>query len=191
MPTDVTIAYAGTLGELKSTIPVSAANPLPVLLTSGSVVVGSIDIDQTTPGTTNGVVVNNTGSNPVPVTVVSGTTGGASSYAATGGTGNALLTATPVAVKGSAGSLFGVDFTNTGISAAYVQIFNAATAGAVTLGTTVPKLVFWVPAGGAWEEKFCAGGEIAFSAGIVVAATTTPTGSTAPSTGILGNIIYA
>ena len=38
--------------------PVSSTNPLYVALTSGSVTIGTIDIDQTTPGTTNGVVVN-------------------------------------------------------------------------------------------------------------------------------------
>lgn len=37
---------------------VSATNPLPVTLQSGTAIIGTVAIDQTTPGTTNGVVVN-------------------------------------------------------------------------------------------------------------------------------------
>ena len=79
---------------------------------------------------------------------------------------------------------------NNGSSTAYVQIFDALI-GSITLGTTVPKLAKWVPAGGAWEEKFSGGGEIAFTTAIAMAATTTPTGNTAPSTGINANVSYA
>lgn len=124
----------------------------------------------------------------VAVRVVASTSGGQSTYAALGGTGNALLTNTPVSVKASAGELRGLDFVNTGASAAYVQIFDVAS-GSVTLGTTVPKMSKWVPAGGAWEEKFGDDG-IQFSTAITVAATTTTTGSTAPATGIIANIVY-
>lgn len=35
---------------------VSSSNPLPVVLTGGSMTIGTVDIDQTTPGVTNGVV---------------------------------------------------------------------------------------------------------------------------------------
>lgn len=125
---------------------------------------------------------------PLSVNIVASTTGGWSTYAALGGTGNALLTSTAVAIKTSAGALGGVDFVNTGIAAAYVQIFDVAS-GSVTLGTTVPKMAKWVPAGGAWEEKFQDEG-IAFTTAITVAATTTTTGLTAPSTGINANIEY-
>jgi len=156
--------------------------------TSGGAGATLVDISQTTPGTTNGVVINNT--SPINVAVVSGTTGGTSTYSAQGGTSNALLTNSAVTVKASAGNLFGVDFVNLGNSVAFVQIFDALI-GNITLGTTVHKMSKWVPAGGAWEEKFCAGGEIAFATGISVAATTTTTGSTAPSTGINANITYA
>ena len=114
---------------------------------------------------------------------------GCSTYSAQGGTGNALLTATAVAVKASAGSIEGFDFVNLGSSAAWVQIFDALVGG-VTLGTTIPKLSKWVPAGGSWEEKFGGDAKIAFATGITVAATTTPTGSAAPATGINANINY-
>lgn len=120
---------------------------------------------------------------------VAGTTGGASTWCATGGTGNALLTNAAVAVKTSAGSLYGVNFRNQNASDVFVQLFDLAVAG-VTLGTTPPKLAFWVPAGGSWEEKFTGEGKIAFATAITIAATTTATGNTAPSSGILANIIY-
>lgn len=124
----------------------------------------------------------------IPVTLNTSTTGGWSTYSAQGGTGNALLTNSAIAIAASAASLGGVDFVNLGGSAAFVQIFNVA-AASVVLGTTVPKIVKWVPAGGSWEEKFGDVG-IAFSTAISVAATTTTTGSTAPGTGINANIEY-
>ena len=123
------------------------------------------------------------------VSAAASTTGGTSTYAATGGTGNALLTNAAVAVKASAGSLYGVSLVNTGTAAAYVQLFDLA-AASVTLGTTAPKLSFWVPAGGSWEEKFTGEAKVAFAAAIAAAATTTATGSGAPATGVLANIVY-
>jgi len=124
----------------------------------------------------------------VPVSQAANTSGGASTYAAVGGTGNALLTNTAVAVKASAGNLYGVNFVNPStISAAYVQVFDATS---VTLGTTVPKLSFWVPAGGAYDKEFVGEEKISFATGIMFAATSTATGSTAPAAGILANIVY-
>lgn len=117
------------------------------------------------------------------------TSGGTSTYAAVGGTGNALLTNSPVAVKASAGNLYGVSFVNTGNVTAFVQMFDLATVS-VTLGTTPPKLAFWIPPGGSWEEKFPDEAKVSFATAITVAATTTATGGTAPATGVLANIIY-
>ncbi len=114
---------------------------------------------------------------------------GTLSYSAQGGTGNALLTNTAIAIKTSAGLLFSVNLYNSGASAAYVQFFDLAT-GSVVLGTTVPKLSMWVPAGGAWEQEFTDQTKIAFGTAITVAATTTANGLTAPGTGIIANILY-
>ncbi len=61
---------------------------------------------------------------------------------------------------------------------AYIQFFDAASTGAVTLGTTAPT--FWIAAaalGGVTDSV--AGLAYPFKRGIVVAATTTPTGATA------------
>jgi len=118
------------------------------------------------------------------------TTGGTSTYTAPGGTGNALLTNTVVQVgTAAAHNVYSWNFVNTGASVAYVQVFDSV-AASVTLGTTIPKQVLWVPAGGAWEEKFTNEAKMSFTSGIAVAATTTTTGSTAPATGILANISY-
>lgn len=120
-------------------------------------------------------------------TSAANSSGGVSTYAALGGTGNALLTSTPVLIKSGATNLYGVNFVNKGASDAYVQIFDAL---AATLGTTVPKMSLWVPAGGAWEEKYTNEAKISFATGLLVAATGTATGGTSPIAGILGNIMY-
>lgn len=123
------------------------------------------------------------------VSTAANISGGSSVYAAVGGTGNALLTNTKIAVKASAGNIYGVMFLNKGGADAYVQIFNALSAG-VTLGTTPPLLSVWVPPGGAWEEKFTGEAKLSLGTGITVAATTTSTGSTAPATGIHAHIYF-
>ena len=122
--------------------------------------------------------------NPLPITA--GTTGADSTYSAQGGTSNALITNSAVQVATGAHSLKGWDFVNNGASTCYVQVFDLVS-GSVTLGTTVPKVVKWVPAGGAWEEKFPDEG-VAFTNAITIAATTTTTGSTACSTALNANL---
>ena len=126
----------------------------------------------------------------VAVVTAASTSGGVSTFSANGASGgNALLTNSLVAVKTSAGSLYGFDFVNTGNAAAYVQIFDAAP-GSVTLGTTPPKLSKWVPPGGSWEEKFAGEGRINFSTAITIAATSTATGNGAPNAPLLANVNY-
>ncbi len=116
------------------------------------------------------------------------TTGGSLVWTAAGGTSNALLTNSTVAPAPGAHTLYGVSFVNpSSTAAAYVQIFDA-TSG-VTLGTTAPKLSFWVPMGGAWEEKFGPVG-LAFSSGITVAATATATGGGAPTAAVQAALYY-
>jgi len=86
-------------------------------------------------------------------------------------------------VKATSGRLLGYRIHNPNATVAYLQVFNAATTGAVSLGTTTPLEVFPVPATGILD------GYVDFShnysAGIVIAATTTPTGSTAVGTGLV------
>lgn len=72
-----------------------------------------------------------------------------------------------------------VDFhgINTTGSAAYIQLFNAALAADVTVGTTVPTRVLTVAASGSASDALPNDG-IRFPLGIVAASTTTATGST-------------
>lgn len=102
---------------------------------------------------------------------------------------NTALSNTVVNVKTSSGTVLGWSFVNKGGAEAYVQVFDSAAAN-VTLGTTTPKLVVWIPAGGAWEEKFTGETKVGFYTAISLAATTTATGSSAPGTALIANIEY-
>lgn len=142
--------------------------------------------DPTTP--TQQASVNALGQ--LSTSVAAATTGGDSVYSAPGGTGNALITNTAggILVVSGAHSVHGWSFVNTGNATCYVQVFDLA-AATVTLGTTVPKVPVWVPTAGAWEEKFPDEG-VAFANGIVIAATTTATGSTGCNAAQQATIVY-
>jgi hypothetical protein len=101
---------------------------------------------------------------------------------------NAALGATAVVVKAAQGKLLRYRIYNPNSAVAFVQVFNAATTGAVTLGTTVPIEVFPVPAGMTMDgdQDF----SFNYTAGIVIAATTTATGSTANTTPLVVNLGY-
>jgi hypothetical protein len=100
------------------------------------------------------------------------------------------LSTTVTAVKSSAAGQLGMlHCSNGGASTAFVQVFDVATAGAVTLGTTVPDLSFEIPPGISSGYSLPLVG-MQFSAGIQVAATTTATGSSAPSTTLNCNAAY-
>ena len=102
------------------------------------------------------------------------------------------LSTTVVSVKTALGELGSYHCLNQSSAAAYVQIFDAASAGAVTLGSTTPTLSFGIPA----ATGFPGGGNlewsngIHFAKGIQVAATTTATGNTAPSPALDCNFTY-
>jgi hypothetical protein len=123
------------------------------------------------------------------VNIAAATTGGASHYTADGGT-NALLTNSVVSIKASAAGTFkGFDCYNGASAITYLLFFDVATSGGVTLGTTKPTFAYPVPAGGWFDPNLPPEG-LAFSNGLQVAACTTVTGSTAPSTGLLAGIYY-
>lgn len=88
----------------------------------------------------------------------------------------------------SRGVLHALDMSNLDAAVCYLQVFDAADHTAVTLGTTAPALVFHVPASG---DKTPGILDFGFNNGLVVATTTTATGSTPPSTGLVVNITYA
>ena len=98
------------------------------------------------------------------------------------------LTNTAVAVKAAGGQLAMVQCYNPNSSQAYIQIFNVAS-GSVTVGTTAPTLSIPIAATatGGWVV---APGGVYFSVAIAVAATTTATGATAPSTAVDCNAAF-
>lgn len=91
-------------------------------------------------------------------------------------------------IKAGATSLYGLALWNNGIVNTFLQVFDAATTAAVTLGTTPPNYSFQVGANNSWEEKFAGESRLAFNNGLVLAATTTAAGGTVTSTALTGNI---
>jgi len=86
------------------------------------------------------------------------------------------------------GRLYFIESSNKNAVDVYLQFFDLKVAN-VTVGTTVPKLSFLVPANGAMDKTFvdC---PIAFSNAITYACTTTATGGTDPAVGLALNFGY-
>lgn len=138
-------------------------------LAAGSALAGKVGIDQTTLGTTNAV------------TVVPSTIGGWSPSI------KAALSNTNSQVKNGAGTLGGYYIYNPNALVTYVQIYDTAT-GSITVGTTTPKLSYGIPPLSAANIEFTNG--VNFATAICVAATTTATGATAPSTAVDCNFYF-
>lgn len=104
---------------------------------------------------------------------------------------NNALSTTVQTVKSSAGILMFAEFSNPNTVDAFIQIFDVSS---VTLGTTTPTLSLLVPGGasstlrGAQDKALA--WPVNFATNIKIAATTTPTGLTAPSTAITVNLGY-
>lgn len=101
---------------------------------------------------------------------------------------NSALSNTKQAANASAGGLYGYHIYNPNSTVIYVQFFNVASAS-VTVGTTTPNMVLVVPAGG-WVDSPVTGPPIDFGTALTIAATTTVTGSGAPTTGLTTNLWY-
>jgi len=96
------------------------------------------------------------------------------------------------ACKTSNGRLYGVEVSNPNSADAYLQLFDLAT-GSVTVGSTTPKLSLLIPRGdgtadGAYNDYWVDG--IEFNAAITYACTTTATGGSDPSTGLVANFFF-
>ena len=102
---------------------------------------------------------------------------------------DSALVATEVSVKTSRARLYGWHVYNPNSTDAYIQFFDALAAN-VTPGTTAPDFVLWVPALGGVDEEGDDKG-VHFANGLTVIATTTSTGSTAPTTGLMVNLLYS
>lgn len=98
------------------------------------------------------------------------------------------------AVKTSRGWIEYIQVHNPNTAVAYLQLFDAATAS-VTVGTTTPLQSYMIPPGdgstpGAFEVTFGQESGLAFYTAITYACTTTATGSTDPTTGLVVNVVY-
>lgn len=104
------------------------------------------------------------------------------------------LKATAQLVKTAGTVVYGYYISNEDAGAdTYLHFYDAATAAAVTVGTTVPDLTYRLPAGAVLEESPIStlnSEGITFALGLVLAATTTEGGLTAPTTGLTVNLFY-
>ena len=124
---------------------------------------------------------------PVFVSPTPGAGGGWSMWSTPHDNSNTALTNSAKAVKASAGTLGGYIISNPNTTMAFVQIFDVA-AASVTLGTTRPNLVVGIPAQSTAHIEMTAG--IKFATAIAVAATTTDSGSTAPTSGLTATFLF-
>lgn len=90
--------------------------------------------------------------------------------------GSDALVATAVLIKTGSVSLSGYHIFNTTAAAAYVQLYDAAAAADVTVGTTVHTLVLGIPSSSGACRSLTR--PLKFTNGIVVASTTAVAGST-------------
>lgn len=114
-----TVAMAGNQGANM----VALDNPLP----AGSASIGSVVIASGTVTTVSAV------SSSTPVTPTASNI-------------NSAATTNATSIKATAGTLFNIGASNTGAAAAFIKLYNKATAP--TVGTDVPVLTLAVPAGG-------------------------------------------
>lgn len=105
--------------------------------------------------------------------------------------GNSIFTgsvgSTATQVKSIGGQIYGWHFHNPNAAISYVQFFNTAV-GSVTVGTTPPIYSIGIPANGTSQVELPMG--LPHSTAIVVAATTTRTGGTAPGSTVDVNVFY-
>lgn len=110
------------------------------------------------------------------------TVASAQNYSGSANSLQSALSTTVVTVKGSQGVIQYLQCYNPDAAVSYVQIFD--TTGTVTLGTTAPTLSLGF--GATTGQNYTFGTWL--HSGIKVAATTTPTGSTAPTTALVCNV---
>jgi len=88
---------------------------------------------------------------------------------------------TALLISGSVLTVTGVKAINTVAAISYLQMFDAAAAADVTVGTTIPRWTVESPASGNSGATGIPDGGIIFRLGLVVASTTTPLNSTGAS----------
>jgi hypothetical protein len=169
---------------------------------AGTNLIGKVGIDQTTPGTTNGVQINAAlpaGTNLIGKTGIDQTTPGSTNGVslvptASGGASHfseiVANNTTSVAIDASPGQLYGISAFNNSATIAYVKLYNAAQ-GSTTCGSGTPVERFMIPASGGFVKEIVQGD--AFPTAITVCVTTgiadADTGAPAASTYIV-NALY-
>lgn len=135
---------------------------------------------------TQRVTIATNDSVPVTGTVASGASATA---AGTSVNRQTALTNTAVAIKASAGNLYGYHFSNQANPAQdlYVHLYNVA-AGSVTVGTTTPSRSYFLPAGAVLDTPLSV--PAAFSTAMSYAVSTTATGGTAPTNAIYAHVEF-
>jgi hypothetical protein len=164
----------------QSVIAVSAsALPLP----AGAATAANQTSAQSAPGTSAATAMTVQGAAsgvPIPVAQGLATSGGWKPKLLNG------LSTSLVAIKSSAGQLAMIEGFNPNTAQVYLQVFDNASP---ILGTTTPVLSVPIAPGATGGFSLSQTG-VQFSNAIVVAATTTATGSTAPSTAVDCNAVY-
>ena len=183
---------AGTLRVVLATDQPQLTNALKV---DGSAVTqpvsGTMTVQQSTAGNLK-VDLSGTAANTTAIKVDGSAVTQPVSLAPSSSTGwsvssQTALTNTKASIKASTGTLGGYMLYNPNAAAVYIQVFDVAS-GSVTLGTTTPTYVIPLPPAAAANIEFALG--IAHGTAIVAAATTTATGSAAPSSSITGFFLY-
>lgn len=101
------------------------------------------------------------------------------------------LDETVTVIKAAPGRLHNLVIENTQGAIAWVQVFDAAVAGDVTLGTTEPDFEFQVPATtGAARLSFPGDAHLPFETGIAIASTTADKGAAGSADGVLAYATY-
>ena len=97
------------------------------------------------------------------------------------------VVATVELAVGHAVALHALEVQNPNGSDGWLQLFDAAAAADVTIGTTAPKQSYLIPNNGANDKAF-GDNPIGFELGLCYAVTTTATGLTALGTGCVLNL---
>lgn len=139
--------------------------------------------------TAAGALIGGSATRGLDVSPLPHTSGGLSTFNASGADGadNAVLTNTAVAVKAAAGQLYGWFIYNPNDEASVVNFYDIAQ-GSVTVGTSNTKLQLTLPAGAAGNVLSAHG--IPFGTAITVSATKTAGSNTAPDTGLDVQLFY-
>jgi hypothetical protein len=166
------------------------------VLSAGSAIIGNVGIDQTTPGTTNGVAINAAlpaGTNAIgsvtisnanvngqavmassaPVVIASNqsavpvTSVTATANGATASRVNAAASTNGTSLKASAGQMYTLDVFNNAAYNVFLKLYNKASAP--TVGTDTPIATFPIQAGGGFSKTWPMG--LTFATGIAYAIT--------------------